>query len=97
MSASVSTSGKGKNAVKNVNLNWADNSNGADNEDNFIIERCVETGKGQNKTCNFAEHAVIGRDISSYGESPGSGTFKYRVKARRGSGDDTGYSNEVKI
>ena len=97
MSASVSTSGKGKNAVKNISLNWADNSNGSDNEDLFVIERCLESGKGKTKTCNFTEHVTVGRDVTSYGEAPGSGTFKYRVKARRGSNDDTGYSNEVKV
>ena len=97
MSATVSTTGKGKTASKNVSLNWVDNSNGTDNEDNFVIERCLESGKGKTKTCIFSEHVTIERDITSYGESPGSGTYKYRVKARRGSSDDTGYSNEVKI
>jgi len=97
MSATVSTSGKGKTASKNVSLNWVDNSNGTDNEDLFVIERCLESGKGQTKTCIFSEHVTIDRDITSYGESPGSGTYKYRVKARRGANDDTGYSNEVQI
>ena len=96
MSASVSTSGKGKNAVKTVNLNWTDNSNGIDNEDIFVVERCLESGKGKTKTCNFAEYATPGQDVNSFSESPGSGTYKYRVKARRGTSDDTGYSNEVK-
>lgn len=97
MSATVSTSGKGKTASTNVSLNWVDNSNGIDNEDNFVIERCLESGKGKTKTCNFYEHVTVGRDITSYDESPSSGTYKYRVKARRGSNDDTAYSNEVKI
>lgn len=97
LSASVSTSGKGKTAIKNVILNWTDNSNGADNEDMFIIERCQESGKGKNKTCNFSQHATLGQNVTSFSESPGSGTYKYRVKARRGAGDDTAYSNEVKI
>jgi hypothetical protein len=97
MTASVSTAGKGKTAVKNVSLSWTDNSNGIDNEDMFIIERCLESGKGNSKTCNFAEYAAPGQDVNSFSESPGSGTYKYRVKARRGTNDDTGYSNEVKI
>jgi M6 family metalloprotease-like protein len=97
LAASVSTSGKGKNAIRNISLSWSDNSNGADNEDTFVIERCLESGKGKNKTCNFSQRATVGQDVTSYSESPGSGTFKYRVKARRGSNDDTGYSNEVKI
>ena len=97
LTASVSTSGKGKKATKNVSLNWADNSNGVDNEDIFVIERCLESGKGKNKACNFSQHATRGQDVTTFSESPGSGTYKYRVKARRGSGDDTAYSNEVKI
>ena len=97
MSASLNKTGRGNTASINVSLNWVDNSSGADNEDSFIIERCEETGNGRTKTCNFSEHATISRDITFYEEIPGSGTFKYRVKARRGAGDDTGYSNEVEI
>jgi len=94
--AHVSTSGKGKNAIKNVSLNWTDNSNGADNEDQFVIERCLESGKGKSKTCNFSYHTAVNQDITAFSESPGSGTYKYRVKARRNGSDDTPYSNEVK-
>lgn len=94
--ASVSKSGKGKNAVTNVNLSWTDNSGGAENEDMFVIERCLETGKRKNKVCNFSQHATVGQDVSTFSESPGSGTYKYRVKARRGS-EETAYTNEVKI
>lgn len=95
--ASVSTSGKGKNATTTVLLSWTDNSGGTDNEDMFVIERCLESGKGKSKSCNFAEYTAVGQDVNSFTESPGSGTFMYRVKARRGAGDDTAYSNEVKI
>ena len=80
-----------------VSLEWADNSSGAHNEDAFVIERCEETGKGKDKSCAFAAHATVGQDVNSYSETPGSGTFMYRVKARRGTSDDTAYSNEVKI
>lgn len=97
LSANLETIGKGKNAVTTVKLSWADNSNGEENEDLFVIERCEETGKGKGKTCVFASHATVGRDVNSYSETPGSGTFMYRVKARRGASDDTAYSNEVKI
>ena len=96
MAASVSTTGKGKAVVKNVSLSWTDNSNGIDNEDMFVIERCLESGKGKSKVCNFVEHAFPGQNVNSFSESPGSDTYKYRVKARRGTSDDTGYSNEVK-
>jgi M6 family metalloprotease-like protein len=97
MAASAAISGKGKTATKNVSLSWTDNSNGANNEDMFIIERCLEGGNGRIKVCNFSEHASPGQDETSFSESPGSGTYKYRVKARRGTGDDTAYSNEVTI
>lgn len=97
LSATVSSSGKGKNVTIAVNLSWADNSGGLDNEDAFVVERCLETGKGKAKSCTFAEHATVGQDVNAFSEAPGSGTFMYRVKARRESSEDTGYSNEVKI
>ena len=62
-----------------------------------MIERCLETGKGKNKVCVFSEHATVGQDMTSYDESTPSDTYKYRVKARRGANDDTGYSNVVEI
>ncbi|WP_196140746.1 M6 family metalloprotease domain-containing protein [Aliikangiella sp. G2MR2-5] len=93
LTASVQTSGKGKNATKTVTLNWQDNSS---NEDNFIIERCLESGKGKSKTCNFSPLATVGADSTSFSDVPGSGTFKYRVKATNSS-EQSDYSNEVKI
>ena len=66
-------------------------------EDVFVIKRCKETGKGKNKTCNFDEIAIVGANISSFSDdSPGSGIFKYRVKARNAQGDSA-YTNVVKI
>jgi len=97
LTASVSTSAKGKSSTRSVRLDWTDNSIGADNEDNFIVERCVESGEGENKTCDFSEHAVLDQGVTSFSEIAGSVTYQYRVKARRGADDDTGYSNEVKI
>jgi hypothetical protein len=97
MTASVSSIGKGKSSTKNVSLSWADNSNGADNEDVFIIERCLKSGKGKTKTCSFYEHATLGQDVTTFSESLDADTYKYRVKARRGTSDDTDYSSEVKI
>lgn len=95
--ADVTTSGKGKNRIKNVILNWTDNSNGVDNEDQFVIERCLESGKGKSKTCNFSYHTAVNQGITTFSESTGSGTYKYRVKARRNGSDDTPYSNEVRV
>jgi M6 family metalloprotease-like protein len=97
LTATVVTSGNGKNALKTVTLSWADNSNGVNNEDSFVIERCEEVGNGKSKACEFSTHATVGQDIVSFSEPAGSGTYRYRVKARQGSGEDTGYSNEVKI
>jgi hypothetical protein len=78
-------------------LNWVDNSDGADNEDLFVIERCEVSGKGRNRLCNYSEHATVGQDATSFTEPGGSGTYRYRVKARRNSVEDTGYTNEVTI
>lgn len=99
LTASVQSTGRGKNKlVTAVQLNWSDNSS---NEDVFIIERCKETGRGKNKkaTCNFAELAAVGADISSFSDnSPDSGSYQYRVKARNVLGDsDYVYSDKVKI
>jgi PKD repeat protein len=96
LTASVQSSGQGKNTVvTGVQLNWSDNSN---NEDSFVIERCEETGKGKNKTCNFSEVATVGANITSFSDSPGpdSGTYKYRVKASNGQGDSA-FTNTTKI
>jgi len=95
--ASVSKTGKGKKMVKQATLTWTDNSNGPDNEDLFVIERCEEIGKGKNKTCSFTQRATVGQDVTLFTDESVSGTFKYRVKARRGADDDTAYTNEVKI
>ncbi len=98
LTASVTATGRGKSKSKSVNLSWSDNSS---NEDNFIVERCEESGKGQNKICTFAPLATLGMNVRSYSESPGSGTYKYRVRARKGTDASnyiySGYSNEVKL
>jgi hypothetical protein len=97
LSATVTSSGKGRNSIKTVMLTWDDNSNGVDNEDQFVIERCQELGKRKSKTCIFNVVATVGQDVNSFTDQPGSGVFKYRVMAQRGAGDNTEFSNEVKI
>jgi M6 family metalloprotease-like protein len=52
---------------------------------------------GRITLCDFSQHATTGQDVTSFSESPGSEHYKYRVKARRGEGEDSAYSNEVKI
>jgi PKD repeat protein len=91
--AEVTRTGKGKKATKTANLSWSDNSN---DEVSFIVERCQITGKGRSKTCVYSVLTTLGAGVTSYADNPGSGSFKYRVKARNGNGD-SGYSNEVKI
>jgi len=93
LTADVQKIGKGKKATKIVTLSWKDNSS---IEDNFIIERCKEEGRGRNKTCDFTVFDTVGTNITHYGDEPDSGTFKYRVRASN-SIVQSGYSNEVKI
>lgn len=93
LQGSANVSGKGKNAVTlSVSLSWNDN---ASDESGFVVERCVETGKGKSKSCDFASIATLGSNVTSYTDtSVPSGTVKYRVKAY-GAGGDSAYSNEV--
>lgn len=68
-----------------VDLSWTDNST---NESNFVIERCL----GASCT-NFAVRTTLGANTVKYRDSSVSHrrTYRYRVKARNGSGD-SGYS-----
>ena len=91
--ANVTRTGRGKKASKSANLTWSDNSN---DEVTFIVERCQITGKGRSKTCVYGVLTTLGAGVTAHADNPGSGSFKYRVKAHNGNGD-SGYSNEVKI
>jgi PKD repeat protein len=87
--------GKGKNkVVTGATLNWMDNS---DNEDRFVIERCLEetTGKGKNRAtnCNFADYKTTGVDTTDQSIPIDSG-YRYRVKADNAAGT-SGFTNEV--
>ncbi len=94
LTASVQSSGRGKDkVVTGVVLSWSDNSG---NETGFVVERCLETGKRNSKTCDFDVIKTVAADVTTYTDSPGSGTFKYRVKAANDAGYSA-YSNEVKI
>ena len=93
LTASVQFSGNGRNKIKTASLSWSDNSV---NEDEFVIERCKEEGKGRSKTCVFSQIASVDATVTVYVDDPGTGTFKYRVMARNAQGDSP-YSNEVKI
>lgn len=94
LASQVTTTGKGKNREKTALLTWADNAN---NETAYIVERCLETGKGKNKQCDFSQLGNnLPPDTKSYNDTPGSGTYKYRVKAINTVGSSS-YSNVVKI
>lgn len=58
-----------------VTLNWVDNSN---NELGFTVERL--SGK------KWAVRGTLGADVTTFTESPGRGTWKYRVSAFNASG-----------
>jgi hypothetical protein len=95
LTALVENIGRGRNKTKNVTLTWTDNSS---NELGFYIERCEETGKGRNKTCNFdnSVFASVGVGVTTYPDTDVAGKFHYRVKAYNAQ-DSSAYSNEVKI
>ena len=92
LTAAVVTSG-GKTKIKTVTLNWKDNSS---NETGFVIQRCTETGKGSTRTCTYADRATIGANTTSYSETAGSGTFRYRVRGFNDRGSSAS-SNEVRL
>jgi PKD repeat protein len=89
--------GKGKNKViTGATINWTDNS---DNEENFIIEQCLETitGKGKRRvtTCDFVNYTATGIGITSYSIPTDSG-YRYRVRAINAAGESAP-TNEVSI
>lgn len=92
LTAAVVTSGS-RTKTKTVSLNWLDNSS---DETSFAIQRCTETGKGSQKTCVYSDLAIVGSNVTTYKETPGSATYKYRIRARNSFGD-SGYSNEVRL
>jgi PKD repeat protein len=94
LTADLLTEGKGKNKVViGIVLNWTDN---ADNEDNFVIQRCTVSGKGKNKHCSFADIGSVGANVTAFEDGPAGGTVNYRIRATNGNGDSD-YSNEVQV
>ena len=73
-----------------VNLSWT-HSGGADG---FSIERGVKS-KG---STNWSVIASVAGNVNSFQNQPGKGTFRYRVRAFRGSPVEySDYSNEVSV
>jgi hypothetical protein len=97
LTAAVTGSDRSRLGANSVVLSWTDNSDGSLNEDEFVIERCEESGKEGFITCGFALHATVGSDVNTWSEPESTGTYRYRVKARRGSSEETAYSNEVRL
>ena len=85
-----------------VRLAWADN---ADNESNFVIERCDQvsvTPLGQKTAASCAggwrQIGTVGANVTSYVDSTASWnqTYIYRVKATNSKGS-SGYTDEAVI
>jgi hypothetical protein len=76
-----------------VELFWQDN---ATNEDQYIIERCKEQHRGYIKVCKYHPVSNVAADTTTFQDSPGEGSFKYRIRALNMNARSA-YSNEVKI
>lgn len=64
-----------------ITIVWADNSN---NETGFEVQR--ERRTGGNKWGESTIVANVGADVTSTTNSPGTGTFRYRVRSYNGNG-----------
>lgn len=73
-----------RDAAANIELSWTNN---ASNASSTLIERCLKGG-------SWEKIADNGSVITSYVDSPGVGSFKYRVRYWNEDGY-SGYSNET--
>jgi hypothetical protein len=64
-----------------VRIQWADNSN---NEDGFQIQREHRVGNQWGETTIVA---TVGANVTQYVDSPGSGRWRYRVRAFNAAGN----------
>jgi hypothetical protein len=81
------------NNENTVQLYWQDN---ATNEEQYIIERCKVKFRGYITVCNFHPVSNVAADSTTFKDSPGQGSFKYRVRALN-INTSSAYSNEVRI
>jgi len=84
--AVAGSTGKGQDKILFVDLTWIDNSN---NEDNFIVQRTIETGLGNNKLCeNFASIYIAGVNTTNYRDPTvvSGNTYCYQIRAQNGDG-----------
>jgi serine protease len=63
-----------------LRISWADNSS---NEDNFHVQRERKQG---NQWTNQTNLGPVGANVTSLIDAPGSGTFRYRVRASNATG-----------
>ncbi len=78
---------------KIVDILWQDN---AGDEDQFIIERCEQYLKDNKKCCDYIPVGNVAADVTSFHDEPGTGRYKYRVKAINAT-NNSKYSNEIEI
>ncbi len=65
-----------------VLVTWADNS---DNEDQFEVQRQTRIGRNWTTTRTI----VVGENVTSAQDTPGTGRFRYRVRAGNAAGDSS--------
>ena len=88
LTATPQYTGNGKNkTLVQVNVKWLDMSN---NETQFNLQRCKQTGRGGSATCTYGPSIVLGANTTSYTDPAaslsGSGTYKYRLQSQNGVG-----------
>ena len=100
--ARATASAPGNPQAYSVQLAWSDN---ADNESNFVIERCDQVSvapMGQKTAASCAggwrQIGTVGANVTSYVDNTASWnqTYIYRVKATNSKGS-SGYSDEAVI
>ena len=93
ISADVQLIGFGPTDSKVVDLLWQDN---AGDEDQYIIERCEQSYKDNKKCCDYLPIGNVAADVTSFHDEPGTGQFKYRVRAINAT-NNSKYSHEIEI
>ncbi|NQZ08895.1 MAG: fibronectin type III domain-containing protein [Algicola sp.] len=93
ISVDVQLIGLGPTDGKVVDLLWQDN---AGDEDQYIIERCKQSYKDNKKCCDYLPVGNVAADVTSFHDEPGTGQFKYRVRAINAT-NNSKYSNEIEI
>jgi len=77
-------------STRTVNLAWTDNSN---SETGFE----VYLGTTKNGVVTWKLLTTTAADVKTYAYAGSRGTFRFRVRAKKGTSTFTGYSNEVSV